>query len=143
MRVLGLLRRDNALRVGPEERIARVAARLATEGARLACVCNPEGKLLGVVSVGDLRRASLSGQAEYGGWPVQSVMTDDVVTCAPDDDLDRVLDLMQRHELHTLPVVAHGRVVGCVSLAEALAHTREEAQRHIDYLTSFLFGAAA
>ena len=75
--------------------------------------------------------------------PVQSVMTSDVVTCAPDDDLDRVLDLMQRHELHTVPVVANGRVIGCASLAEALAHTREEARRHIDYLTSFLFGAAA
>ncbi len=143
MRVLGLLRRDNALRVSPEDRIASVSARLTVDGGRLACVCTVEGKLLGVVSAGDLKRAALSGQPEYGEWPIRAVMTADAVICAPEDDLERVLDLMQQHEIHTLPVVATGRVVGCVSLAEALAHSRDEARRHVDYLTAFVFGAAA
>jgi CBS domain-containing protein len=143
MRVLSLLRTDNALRVTPDDRIAAVAARLATHGARLACVCTIDNKLAGVVSAGDIKRAALSGQLEYGEWPVRAVMTAAAVTCAPEDDLERVLDLMQAHELHTLPVVAGGRVLGCVTLAEALAHTRAEARRHVDYLTSFVFGAAA
>ena len=143
MRVLGLLRRDNVLRVAPEDRIATVAARLAVDGARLACVCTLENKLLGVVSAGDIKRAALSGQPEYGEWPVRAVMTAAAITCAPEDDLERVLDLMQQQEIHTLPVVAGGRVIGCVSLAEALAHSRDEARRHVDYLTSFVFGAAA
>jgi CBS domain-containing protein len=143
MRVLGLLRSDNTLRVAADDRIAAVAARLATEGARLACVCTVENKLAGVVSAGDLKRAALSGQLEYGEWPVRAVMTADAVTCAPEDDLERVLDLMQTHQIHTLPVVAGGRVLGCVSLSEALAHTRAETRRHVDYLTAFVFGAAA
>ncbi|MSP21062.1 MAG: CBS domain-containing protein [Alphaproteobacteria bacterium] len=143
MRVLGLLRRDNAFCVSADERIAAVGARLAVDGVRLACVCTVERKLLGVVTSGDIKRAALSGRIEYREWPVQSVMTAAVVTCAPEDDLDGVLDLMQQHEMHTLPVVTGGRVVGCVSLAEALAQSREETRRHVDYLTAFVFGAAA
>jgi CBS domain-containing protein len=44
-----------------------------------------------------------------------------VVTCGPRDPLERALDLMRSHQLHRVPVVDLGRLVGIVTLNDLVA----------------------
>ena len=39
-----------------------------------------------------------------------------IVACSPEDSVGVAMDLMREHQLHRLPVVADGRLVGVVSL---------------------------
>ena len=39
-----------------------------------------------------------------------------VVACSPEDSVQLAMDLMRDHQLHRLPVIAGGRLVGVVSL---------------------------
>ena len=53
-------------------------------------------------------------------------MTDEVVGCAPDDDVLHVEELMKRHQVHRVLVIDDsGSVVGIVATAD-LARTTDE-----------------
>jgi CBS domain-containing protein len=61
----------------------------------------------------DLRRAV--------GATVGEVMEDDrVVTCGPDDSLERAATLMHEHRVSRLPVVEGGRLVGIIGRTDII-----------------------
>ncbi|WP_136716173.1 CBS domain-containing protein [Halorientalis salina] len=73
--------------------------------------------------------------ARNAGKPVRNVMTSDVVTVAPDDDLDHVLDLLcDERDINRLPVVevgddsSGGTVVGIIARQDVLRALRDERQ---------------
>ncbi len=79
-------------------------------------------KLLGVVTDRDLCLAVL-GAGHPPTVEVQECMTARVVTCAPHDDVQAAVHLMQEHQVRRLPVVdPEGRLVGIVSLADLVRH---------------------
>jgi CBS domain-containing protein len=60
--------------------------------------------------------------------PVSEVMTADVVAVSPDDDLDRLLDLLTdaEEDINRLPVVDDdGRLVGIVTRQDVLRAVRD------------------
>jgi CBS domain-containing protein len=66
--------------------------------------------------------------AEHAGKPIRSVMTEDVVTVAPDDDLDRVLALLadESRDINRLPVIDEDRLVGIIAREDLLRTLRDE-----------------
>jgi len=58
--------------------------------------------------------------------PVRELMTADPVTVSPDTSIDRLLeDYVYRHHYKLLPVVADGRLAGCVTLRDVKQVPRE------------------
>ncbi|MGQ5517835.1 CBS domain-containing protein [Halococcus saccharolyticus] len=66
--------------------------------------------------------------AKHAGKPISSVMTEDVVTVAPDDDLDRVLELLadENRDINRLPVIEDERLVGIIAREDLLRTLRDE-----------------
>ncbi|SDM48294.1 CBS domain-containing protein [Halogranum gelatinilyticum] len=62
------------------------------------------------------------------GRPISEVMTTDVVTVAPDDDFDRILDLLadDERDINRLPVVDDGQLVGIIARQDVLRALRDE-----------------
>lgn len=46
---------------------------------------------------------------------VKEVMVDSPVTVSPGDSLQHALSLLEKHQVHELPVVEHGRLIGIVT----------------------------
>jgi CBS domain-containing protein len=127
MKVSSLLQRKNA-------RIVAIQMG-ATVGfaARLLCVenigavivkdtCATEGDVvLGIVSERDIIRAVVDHGIAALAMPVSALMTRDVASCRPDDELDRVAALMQRHQTRYLPVIDGDALIGMVSVRDLLA----------------------
>ncbi len=66
------------------------------------------------------------------GRPVSSVMTSDVVTVRPDDDVDRILDLLadDERDINRLPVVDdEHRLVGIIARQDVIRAVRDERRR--------------
>jgi CBS domain-containing protein len=101
-------------------------------------VMDSEGRLLGIVTEGDLlRRAETGTQRKRGGWleflvgpgklaeeyahahgrKVQDVMTPDPLTITEDTPLDEIVRLMEKRQIKRLPVIREQKVVGIVSRA--------------------------
>jgi CBS domain-containing protein len=123
---------DQILVVRPDDVVATVADRFRVTGQSLACVCL-DRRLVGVVTTADLRL----GDADV---PMRSVMTPRPVTCAASDSTEQALDIMQQHEVRSLPVVDKGHLMGLVSFADVLRRTRAQAKRDVEFLTAFVFG---
>jgi CBS domain-containing protein len=85
-----------------------LGAVLVTEGDRLR----------GLVTDRDLVVRSLAEGGDPEENTVSGACSDDLVTVAPDDDLDRAIGLMREHAVRRIPVVDHGRPVGILSLGD-------------------------
>lgn len=111
--------------INPSATLATVAQRLRLEGIGSLVVLE-EGRLAGMISERDVVHAFAAHRAEAADIKVADVMARDLVTCRPEDSLTRVLGLMTRHRVRHLPVLEGGRLVGLISIGDAVKHRLDE-----------------
>lgn len=82
-------------------------------------------KLIGIVTDRDLAIKVVAEGRDPSSTRVQDVMTRDVATCHPEDDLQKALDLMAANQVRRIPVVdPYGAIVGIIAQADIA--TRQE-----------------
>jgi CBS domain-containing protein len=115
--------------------IKSVLAKLAEADVRHLPVIE-SGELVGIVSDRDLREVIPSALdvverplecARLLARPVSELMSTDVVSVSPGDDVVDAIDLMIEHRVGAVPVVQEGSsvLVGIVSYVDALRAARE------------------
>ena len=76
-------------------------------------------KLVGIVTDRDLALKIVALGRNSKNRKVESVMTRKVVTCHPEDDVQKALDAMSEHQLRRLPVVDDdNQILGIISQAD-------------------------
>ena len=149
---------SHVVTIGPKATVRDVANLLLANCISAVPVVGENGKLLGIVSEGDLmRRAEMGTERHYSWWlnmlssdealaaefvrsharKVTDVMTRDVVTAKPDTSAGDIATLLERKRIKRVPIVKDGKIVGIVSranLIQALASAPQEAgaQRKVD-----------
>jgi CBS domain-containing protein/beta-phosphoglucomutase-like phosphatase (HAD superfamily) len=130
MRVSDILKaKGSAVKtIEPNATLRALAHGFRTEAVGAMLVLDAEGKLQGIVSERDLAR----GIDEFGGglaeMRVSDIMTRSVVTCAPEDSVAIVANVMTQRRIRHLPVVVNGAVVGLISIGDVLKHRLDEVQ---------------
>jgi CBS domain-containing protein len=133
-RAVDALLRDNSQRAAhsimttrvktcsPDDTLDRVA-RLLWEGDCGALpVVDERGKVVGMITDRDLCMASYTRNASLSACSVHSTMSKGVITCSPDDSIQRLAEIMAHEQVRRIPVVApDGTLLGIVTLAD-LAH---------------------
>jgi CBS domain-containing protein len=90
-----------------------VSLHVLRHGRRAVLVAGEDGRLRGLVTVSDVKEAP---QTEWPATPLDRVMTPvPLKTVTPDSDVNDALRLLAEDDLHQVPVVADGRVVGLLS----------------------------
>lgn len=76
-----------------------------------------EGNLVGIVTRDDLERKLGSDRLAWRrlGRRVEDAMTSNPLTVAPEDKLQKAVELMLHHRIGGIPVVEEGKVVGIVT----------------------------
>jgi len=143
MKLHGML----VLTVHPDFTLAEAARRLTQRvGGRrfsLAVVADIEDRLIGVLSLGDISSALGEHEDKAAGLLVKAVMTTDVATCGPDDELEAVLVRMAETGIRHMPVVENGRLSGLVARRDALEFLYQQASLDVAHLTEWLFRSDA
>ena len=80
---------------------------------------------VGVFSERDVLEALDKHGAAALKFPISKLMSTNIISCSPDDEIDRVLDLMAQHHIRHVPVVERGTVIGVISIRDLLALRRE------------------
>jgi CBS domain-containing protein len=111
--------------VSPSATLATVAQRLRLERIGSLVVLD-DGKVVGIISERDVVHAFAAHRTEASEIKVEDVMTRELITCRPEDSLTRVLGLMTRHRVRHLPVLEGGRLVGLISIGDAVKHRLDE-----------------
>ena len=134
----------------PSDSLLTAAKRLAEHGIGGMPVCDPSGALQGVITEYDILEAmktqhktlkmlmppqisfgisfvevledreAAKAFEEIGARPVSEVMTRDVAWVGADEKVERAIQIMVKRNVHRLPVVEHGKVVGVLTRGDVL-----------------------
>ena len=119
----------------PDNPLNAVAMLMYTHNIGAMPVCEMGTRIVGVISERDLVRAfARTDLNELQYLRARDLMTTHVVSCGPDETMQRAQDLMRTNHFRHLPVVTDGRVQGMLSLRDTLALRLRESQAEVNVL---------
>ena len=87
---------------------------------------NDGKRLVGIVTDRDLALKVVSEGRDPKNTPVEDVMTESLVTCRADDDVENAMRAMAQNQLRRIPVVDdNGQLVGIISQADLATRLNE------------------
>ena len=136
--------------VKPFSSVREVAKTFLERRISAVPVVDDQGKLVGIVSEGDLLHRSEAGTERQRPWwllaltgddtlaseyvkahgrKVADIMTRNVITATPDTPLHEIAALLEKNSIKRVPIVKDGQLVGIVTranLIQAVASARKE-----------------
>jgi arabinose-5-phosphate isomerase len=106
-------------KVSPDTPMRAAIVEISRKRLGITTVVDGGGRLLGVISDGDLRRQLESG-ADFLDTPAGKIMRPDPKTITPDALAAEAVERMERHSITSLVVVEGGAPVGLVHLHDLL-----------------------
>lgn len=104
--------------VKPGDSIAQAARSMAENDVGMLPVIDGSD-LLGIVTDRDLAVRALAAGIDPSS-PIRRIMSEDVATCSPDDEVEEALETMANEQVRRLPVCDdQDRVIGILGLADA------------------------
>lgn len=127
---------------GPDATVAEVAALLAEHEISAVPVCDKDGRLLGMLSEGDLMRPFGAANEMRRAWwlgmlaegtelapefldyvrvdkrRAHDLMTREVITATERTSAGEIADLINKHRIKRVPILRDGKLVGIVSRAD-------------------------
>jgi len=140
MKASEVMTRD-VLTVGPQTAVAEAIRLMLDNNVSGLPVLADNGKVVGILTEGDLLRRSETGTERHRprwleilmgpgrmageyirthGRRVEEIMTTDLISVAPDTPLDEVVSLMERRRIKRVPVLDDDALLGIVSRADLL-----------------------
>ena len=124
--------------VTPGATVSQIAQQLSTRRVGSVLVMSGNDEVAGIVSERDLVRAmSLHGAAALD-LEARHIMTRDVVSCDPDDSIDRIMEIMTRGRFRHVPVVRHGELLGVISIGDVVKARLEETRHETEALKAYI-----
>lgn len=138
-----IMTRD-VITVGPDDPVPKVAQLLGDHGISAAPVCDERGRMMGMISEGDLMLpfgaensmkrtwwlTLLADGIDLGPQFVDYIRADDrrardlmvtrMITAPESASVPEIADLLGRHRIKRVPIVRDGELVGIVSRADVL-----------------------
>lgn len=127
------MRGGDVYTVSPERTIREAVALLARHNVGALVIADEAGRPVGIISERDIVREAERDERLFDR-PVRDIMTADLITGAPDDDLRTVAHTMTERHIRHLPVIAKGQLVGIVSIGDVLKAQRDEYEGEVDTL---------
>lgn len=125
--------------IGPDATIDELLDQLADLNIG-ALVVSADGKVMtGIVSERDVVR-KLRGVEHPRAATVEQIMTTDVQIAAPDDSFGALMAAMTEHRVRHIPVLDDGRIVGVLSIGDAVKFRMDQLEFERDQLSSYVQG---
>ena len=138
---------EEILRTKGHEVVTITEAQSVLEAARLLVERNIGGlvvtdgrRLRGIITERDVLRLAAEASADLSSISVGSVMTRDVVTATPGDQLVEMMDVMTEHRIRHLPVMEDERLAGIISIGDLVNACRLSAERENSQLREYIQG---
>ena len=127
MRVQELIK-GNVITVRADAGIQEVARKMAEEDIGFLPVVDPSGKAIGTITDRDIVVRLIAKGGAVNDTKVEQVMTKDVVSVRPDEDMQKAAELMKERKISRVLVCdQNGKPLGVISLGD-LAERHEEGE---------------
>lgn len=109
----------------PSQSVADAAQTMKSEHIGSLPVVS-DGQLVGMLTDRDIVMRVVAERVDPDSINVGDIVSGDLVTVEPDQDLDEALALMARHQVRRLPVVEGSELVGILAQADVAVEAREK-----------------
>ncbi len=108
---------------GPEESLADVARVMGENRCGVVPIVDAGYRVIGMVTDRDICLAVAAADRLPSRIPVREVMSREVFSCGPSDDISDALQTMQKKKVRRLPVIADdGTLTGILSMDDVILH---------------------
>ena len=141
MRIADVLRRKGSVvaTVGPTATVADLISELAAHNVGALPVVD-DGRLIGIVSERDVVRRLHAGGPALLEAPVGDIMTTEVTTCSPGDDVTDLAAVMTARRFRHLPVLVNGELSGIVSIGDLVKARIDQLEAERAQLQRYIVG---
>jgi CBS domain-containing protein len=142
MRVADLLKGkgDNVATIDPAASVRDAIVAMSERNIGALVVSSGDGAIEGIISERDVVRHLTGEGAAILDGIVSGMMSTEVHTCVPDDELASLMHLMTDHRIRHVPVVIDGRLAGIVSIGDVvksrLGELEEDRRVLYDYINA-------
>ncbi|WP_028655660.1 CBS domain-containing protein [Nocardioides sp. J54] len=126
--------------IRPDAGVRELLATLAEHNIGAVLVSADGTTLDGIVSERDVVR-TLHHDGTVINNVVSAIMSTEVRTCSPEDDLDQVMHVMTEGRFRHIPVSEDDRVIGIISIGDVVKHKIDQLQFERDQLDSYVHQA--
>jgi CBS domain-containing protein len=128
--------------IRPEQTLREALAMLAQHSIGAILVTDARGGLVGILSERDIVREAVRNE-KFFDLTVSAIMTSNVISGQPQDDVSAVATTMTNKRFRHLPVLDGGKIVGIISLGDIVKAQRDEYLGAIDTLETQIIGERA
>jgi CBS domain-containing protein len=113
---------------------------LKIDEAGALVVTDDNRTILGLISERDIVRGLQSHGRNVVDRPVSELMTRSVVTCDVSEPLTRVLELMDKHQIHHVPILRSGVLCGIINMLDVVKNRLAEIDLEARALHEYVVG---
>jgi len=128
----------DVISIEPTADLAAAAKLLSMRHIGALVVLDAGGRLVGILSERDIVRVMAESGSTVLQLPVAQVMTRNVSTCDVNDSIGSVIERMTKGKFRHMPVLDKGRLVGLISIGDALKFHIDTIREHIHQLEESL-----
>jgi len=119
---------ENPRSIGASASVVEAARLMRDEHIGSLPITDDE-ELVGMITDRDITTRVVAEAADPKMTSVGDVVSRDLISVEPDEELEEAVQLMASHQVRRLPVVENGRLVGIVAQADVALNLRENEQR--------------
>lgn len=124
----------SVITIRPDQAIRDAVSLMAEHNiGALVVVAAGDESPVGIISERDIIRRAAENEGVFSE-NIETIMTREVITGMPQDDLYSVMHTMTERRFRHLPVVDEGKLIGIVSIGDVLKAQRDEYRGEIDTL---------
>ncbi len=140
MRISDVLRSKGGgvVTIRPDDTVARLLEVLDEHGIGALVVSDDDKGVAGIVSERDVVRHLRQVGAALLTGPVRAIMTSEVTTCSPEDELEGLAHTMTDRRIRHVPVTRDGELFAIVSIGDVVKSRIDALQAERDQLVGYI-----
>ena len=124
--------------IGPDATVAAAVADMARHNVGALVVSSDGRTVEGIVSERDVTRALESFGGALLDKPIRLIMSSEVRTASPDENIESLAVMMTEYRIRHVPVLEDGVLAGIVSIGDVVKSRIEELEEDRDALLQYI-----
>jgi len=120
--------------------LSDVIDQLEVDSVGALVVTDDDSKILGIITEHDIARGLKLHGRNVVDRPLRELMTDNVITVDINEPLSTVLELMDEHQIHFVPVTERGALCGIVNMLDLVKYRLAEIESEANALKDYVGG---
>lgn len=125
------------LTIEPTSTMADAVDKMVSHRCGSLVVCEGES-MVGIISERDVLRAISGASETLDKITVEVRMTKDVITGAPDQNINDTMGLMTKNHVRHLPVIDNGKLAGLISIGDVVKAQHQKLAMENHLLMSYI-----